>query len=76
MNQPPAAPLLLDENEAERYSGISKYTLRGYRRQRRGPIVVKLGRSVRYRPEDLSAFIAENVIPPGDMPKVRRRPCR
>ena len=76
MEKPAATPLLLTEAAAERFSGISRYTLRGFRRQRCGPTVVQVGRSVRYRPEDLVSFVNEHVVPPGDMPKVKRRPRR
>ena len=66
-------PLLLDERAAEAYSGIGRFKLRGLRRERRGPVVVKLGRSVRYRPEDLAAYVAAHVCAPSDLPAVKRR---
>jgi predicted DNA-binding transcriptional regulator AlpA len=66
-------PLLLDEIAAEAFSGISRYALRGLRRERRGPVVVKLGRSVRFRPEDLAAYVAANACAPCDLPPVKRR---
>jgi predicted DNA-binding transcriptional regulator AlpA len=66
-------PLLLDEVGAEKFCGVSRYTLRALRRARRGPTVVKLGRSIRFRPEDLAAFVAANRVAPADLPKPKRR---
>lgn len=68
-----SAPLLLDETEAEKFSGINKYTLREFRRERRGPVLVKIGRAVRYRPEDLTRFVNAHRVAPKDLPPVQRR---
>jgi Helix-turn-helix domain len=76
MEARPAIPLLLDEVAAEEYSGINKYTLRCLRRERRGPVVVRLGRSIRFRPEDLDAFVAANRVAPADLPSVEHRVAR
>ena len=48
---------LLDEDKAAEILGLAVQTLRNWRSQRRGPVYVKLGRSVRYRPEDLEEYI-------------------
>ena len=76
MEAKPAIPLLLDEIGADAYSGINRFTLRFLRRERRGPVVVKIGRSVRYRPEDLDAFIQANRVAPSDLPSVEHRVAR
>ena len=65
--------LLLNEIEAAAFSGVNRFTLRALRRARRGPVLVRLGRSVRYRPEDLAAYVAANACAPCDLPPVRRR---
>jgi len=59
---------LLNEHEAAQFLGLSVFTLRAWRSQRRGPVFVKLGRAVRYRPDDLEAFLNEAAVKPiGDV---------
>ena len=53
---------LLDEHAAAKVLGLSVITLRNYRHLRRGPDYVKLGRSVRYRLEDLEEYIERHRI--------------
>lgn len=53
-------PRLVDEHEAADILGLSARTLREWRRSGTGPRFVKLGRSVRYEPAELDAFIAAN----------------
>ncbi|RLB40402.1 MAG: DNA-binding protein [Deltaproteobacteria bacterium] len=48
---------LLDERTAAEMLRLSVQTLRNWRTQRRGPAYLKLGRAVRYRPEDLEDYI-------------------
>lgn len=67
---------LLDELGAETYSGIGRFKLRGLRRERRGPTIVRIGRSVRYRPEDLDAYIRENRVAASDLPSIEHRVAR
>jgi predicted DNA-binding transcriptional regulator AlpA len=61
---------LMNEREAAEYTGLSTSTLRQGRmnglRQRRcpTPAFVKLGKAIRYKPEDLDAFIEANRIDP------------
>ena len=56
------------EKEAAEYIGMSQSFLRqdrmnGYRDGRtRGPDFVKVGRSIRYRHEDLEAWLSKHVI--------------
>ena len=49
---------LLNEHEVADSCSISVLTLRKWRSQKRGPQFVKLGVLVRYRPEDVDAWIA------------------
>jgi excisionase family DNA binding protein len=48
---------LLTASQAATYLGISIHTLRQWVSQRRVP-VVKLGRSTRFNPTDLAAYVA------------------
>lgn len=53
------APLLSEIDVAERF-GLSVHTLRKWRWAGRGPRFLKVGgRAVRYREEDLTAFLAD-----------------
>jgi predicted DNA-binding transcriptional regulator AlpA len=49
---------LLNEREVADSCSISVLTLRKWRSQKRGPQFVKIGALVRYRPEDVDAWIA------------------
>jgi predicted site-specific integrase-resolvase len=49
---------LITEGEAAGILRVSLTSLRRWRRQGSGPIYRKLGRTVRYRPNDLSDFVA------------------
>ncbi len=59
----PAAPLL-DEAEAARLLSLSRRTLEAWRRQRRGPPWVRLGRRIVYRLEDLQAYLTHATVRP------------
>lgn len=48
---------LLSEREVEERYGMKIRTLRKWRWSGEGPPYAKLGRSVRYRPEDIEDFI-------------------
>jgi len=48
---------LLNEHEVASSCSISVLTLRKWRSQKRGPQFVKIGALVRYRPEDVDAWI-------------------
>ena len=55
---------LLTTLELSRRYGICVGTLQNWRSQGRGPTYVKLGRSaVRYRTEDIEAFLQANRVP-------------
>jgi predicted site-specific integrase-resolvase len=49
---------LITEGEAAAILRVSLTSLRRWRREGRGPLARKLGRTVRYRPEDLADFVA------------------
>jgi excisionase family DNA binding protein len=49
---------LVTEGEAARLLRVSLTSVRRWRREGRGPVYRKIGRSVRYRPDDLADFIA------------------
>jgi hypothetical protein len=48
---------LITEGEAATILRVSLTSLRRWRRQGSGPVYRKLGRTVRYRPEDLADFV-------------------
>lgn len=52
------------EKEAANKLGVAVQTLRNWRHIRRGPAYIKLGRSVRYRIEDIMDFIEKHRIDP------------
>lgn len=71
--------LLLTEAEAAERLSVSAWTLLKLRNvssrradSRRGPAFVRLGKSIRYRPVDLDAWIAENVVKPSLAAPTRR----
>lgn len=53
---------LLTQREAARITALSTRTLERMRLQGNGPRYCKLGGSVRYREEDLAAWIASRVV--------------
>ena len=56
-------PELLTEKEASEVLSLSLATLRRRRGKGRPPQFVKIGSSVRYRVEDLDAFIQDSLVP-------------
>jgi len=48
---------LLNEFEVSRIVGLSVASVRRWRLLRQGPRYLKIGAAVRYRPEDISAWI-------------------
>lgn len=54
----------LSQKEAADRLGITHETLRKWRRFGRGPKFLRLGTCIRYRAEDIEAFIAANVVDP------------
>ena len=63
---------LLNEHEVATSCSINVLTLRKWRTQKRGPQFVKIGALVRYRPEDVDAWIAERKAQSTDSPEVAR----
>lgn len=51
-----AAPELLTAKQVAERLQLSIWTLRNWRRDRKGPKYLRLGRSVRYRLEDIIAW--------------------
>ncbi len=50
-------PTLLNERDVSRITGLGVPTVRKWRYMGRGPKYVKLGASIRYKPEDITAWI-------------------
>jgi excisionase family DNA binding protein len=48
----------LNEQEVSKRLNVSVATLRRWRLEKRGPMFVKVGLLVRYRPEDLDSWVA------------------
>ena len=48
----------LNEQEVSQRLNVSVATLRRWRLEKRGPMFVKVGSLVRYRPEDLDSWVA------------------
>lgn len=53
---------LLDEEAAAPLVGLAVSTLQKLRVRGEGPPFAKIGRNVRYRTEDLQAFVAARVV--------------
>jgi predicted DNA-binding transcriptional regulator AlpA len=53
---------ILSNNEAADFLGVSPTTLPRWRWANQGPRFVRLGRIVKYRREDLQAFIDGNLV--------------
>jgi len=49
---------LLNEHDVARITGLSVASVRRWRLLRRGPRYLKLGSAVRYKPADVSAWLA------------------
>jgi predicted DNA-binding transcriptional regulator AlpA len=56
------APRLLNEFEVAEHLGLAVGTLRRWRQIRSGPKWVKLGSAVRYRQEDLQAYVDGSAV--------------
>lgn len=56
--------VLIGEKEAAAYIGLSVKTMQARRMNHMPPAFVKMGRSVRYRLEDLDAFVAAHIVDP------------
>lgn len=56
------AAAILNTNEAATYLNVKPTTLEQWRWNGRGPLYVKIGRSVKYRLADLDTFVTERVF--------------
>lgn len=63
-NQKEIPMKLINEKLAAEMLGLSVKTLQKWRCDSEGPVYLKMGRAVRYRPEDLEAYVTENVVFP------------
>jgi hypothetical protein len=55
----------LDEKAAAAFLGLGSYrTLQAWRCRRTGPPFIRLGRQIRYLPQDLAAFMTANRVDP------------
>ncbi len=52
-----ALQALLNEHDVARLTGLSVASVRRWRLFRQGPIYRKIGAAVRYKPEDLAAWL-------------------
>jgi excisionase family DNA binding protein len=50
-------PTAITEVEVARRLAVSVSTVQAWRRRRQGPAYLKIGRAVRYRPEDVDAYL-------------------
>lgn len=54
----------LSESEVAERLGVSPFTVRAWRHRGHGPRFMKMGRAVRYRPEDVEAFKETALVDP------------
>lgn len=54
----------LSETEVAERLGVSPFTVRAWRRRGHGPRFMKMGRAVRYRPEDIDAYKEMALVDP------------
>jgi excisionase family DNA binding protein len=52
---------LLSVEDAAAYLDVKPRTIYDWRRQRKGPVAVRIGRLVKFRVEDLDTYISQNV---------------
>jgi predicted DNA-binding transcriptional regulator AlpA len=61
MEMNPTSSPVLDATQAASFVGLSVSTLAKLRLSGNGPIYCKLGRRIVYRPEDLAAWLEQNL---------------
>ena len=54
----------LSETEVAERLGVSPFTVRAWRQRGHGPRFMKMGRAVRYRPEDIAAYKEMALVDP------------
>jgi predicted DNA-binding transcriptional regulator AlpA len=62
---------LLTERDVARITGLSVASVRRWRLLRQGPKYIKIGAAVRYRPEDVSAWLASRPTGGEETPRTR-----
>lgn len=55
-------PATIDEQDAGVYIGYTPSALRAWRSQGRGPAYIRIGRSIRYRVEDLDDWLNGHLV--------------
>ena len=66
---------LLNTVQLEARTGISRWTWIKYRKQRKGPNWVVIGRAVRYRVPEIEAWLQSNTVVPGEAGKQKVKPA-
>lgn len=56
---------LLTVQEVADYLGVPRATIYAWRRQGEGPLGHRVGRHIRFRPEDVEAWLADQADPAG-----------
>lgn len=64
---------LLTESEVAKQLRVSLACLRRWRLEKRGPLYVKIGPLVRYRPEDIDSWLES--LPTGGLASRRKEPA-
>ncbi|HEX8522935.1 MAG TPA: helix-turn-helix domain-containing protein [Tepidisphaeraceae bacterium] len=63
---PLSAVGMVDEDAAAKFLGLQKQTLAKWRLVGKGPSFCRFGRSIRYRPRDLEAFVESHMVNHGE----------
>ncbi len=66
---------LLSTVQLEARTGISRWTWIRYRKQRKGPNWVVIGRAVRYREPEIDAWLTSNTVVPGQAGRPTVKPA-
>jgi len=61
---------LFGEGQAARFLNLSVRTLQAWRTRGEGPAYVRAGRAIRYRQQDILAWIQANTIPAKSPPSI------
>ena len=66
-----AIETLLNEHDVARITGLSVASVRRWRLLRQGPKYLKIGAAVRYKPEDITAWLESRPSGGGDQAEAR-----
>jgi predicted DNA-binding transcriptional regulator AlpA len=66
IHSPNGIEALLNEHDVARITGMSLASTRRWRLLHKGPKYIKIGAAVRYRPEDISAWLESRPSGGGD----------